>query len=112
LHHQLIKKQELSWKQQFKNATAETQQPKLQFVLVVITALAVHALVVALAALNNLGEALSSPYFKKPKQNQHYHVTLHTYQLKQFPYHKKTCRSNHRRKYRHSTAVYTWKHNS
>jgi len=40
------------------------QQDKLLFVLVVITALAVHALVVALAALNNLGEALSSPYFK------------------------------------------------
>src|SRR5690349_19059261 len=113
LHHQLIKKQKrLSWKQQFKNAIAEMQQARLLFVFVVITALAVPALVAVLAAPNNLGEALASPNFKNLKQNQHYHVALYTYQLKQFPYHKKTCRSIHRRKYRHSIAVFTWKHNS
>lgn len=105
------KTKRLSWKQQFKNAIAGTQQAKRLFVLVVITALAVHALVVALAARSNVGEALSSPYFKNLKQNQHYRVTLYTYQLKQFPFHKRTCRSNDRRKYRHSTSVYTWKHN-
>lgn len=61
LRHQLIIKTK-KWNLQFKNAIAEMQQLKLQlFVHVMIAAPEVHALVVALAALNNQGGALSSP---------------------------------------------------